>query len=118
MDGKWGWLWAPVIVLAVCIEWLWRWWRPIAVVVLMGGIAMLAGCNTPPELVEVAVPVPVACQVEEPARPALSIDTMPPGLPIDVQARNMRADHDLRDGYEGELRTALKACKTIGARPP
>ena len=87
-----------------------------AFMVLAGWI--LVGCSTPPELVEVAVSVPVACQVEEPARPALSIDTMPPGLPPDVQARNLRADHDLRDGYEGELRTALKACKTIGARPP
>lgn len=118
MDGKWGWIWAPVIVLAVCLEWLWRWWRPIALIVLMGGVALLAGCSTPPELVEVAVPVPVACEVAEPARPALAVDTMPTGLPVDVQARHLRADHDLRDGYEGELRAALKACKTIGARPP
>jgi hypothetical protein len=87
-----------------------------AFIVLAGWI--LVGCGTPPDLLEVAVPVPVACQVQEPARPALSIDTMPPGLPIDVQARHLRADHDLRDGYEGELRTALRACKTIGARPP
>lgn len=79
---------------------------------------MLTGCKTMPEVVEIEVPVPVACQVAEPTRPALSIDSMPAGLPVDVQAKNMRADHDLRDGYEGELRTALKACKTIGARAP
>jgi len=97
-----------------------RWmfsWRAAAVAAVLFAAFALAGCKTMPELVEVAVPVPVACQVDEPARPALSIDTMPPGLPVDEQARNMRADHDLRDGYEGELRAALQACRSIG-KPP
>lgn len=119
MDGKWGWLWAPVIVLAIAVEWLWRWWRPIALVVLVGAIALLAGCGAvPPNVVTVDRAVPVPCDVEEPARPVLAIDSLPEGLPVDVQARHLRADHTLRDGYEGELRAALKACREIGARPP
>lgn len=95
------------------------WCRAIVLILLMGAIALLAGCaGVPPSVVTVDRAVPVACDVEEPARPALAIDSLPEGLAVDVQARHLRADHTLRDGYEGELRAALKACKTIGARPP
>lgn len=119
MDGKRGWLWAPLMLLAICLEWLLRWWRPIALVVLVGGIGLLAGCGTvPPDVVTVDRAVPVLCDVEEPARPALAIDSLPEGLPVDVQARHLRADHTLRDGYEGELRAALKTCIETGARAP
>lgn len=96
-----------------------RWWQSlcdriaiVALFVLLGWI--LSGCASAPQTVEVRVPVPVACEVVEPARPALAIDTMPPDAPLDVLVRNLRADHDARDGYEGELRAALKACRTIG----
>lgn len=76
-------------------------------------IGLLTGCSTTVErLVPVNVAVPVPCQVLEPERPALAIDSMPPDAPVDVQAREMRADHDLRDGYEGQLRAALRACIT------
>lgn len=83
-----------------------------ALIVLVGWI--LTGCATPERVVQVRVPVPVACQVSEPARPRLGIDTMPIDAPIDVLIRNMRADHITRDGYEAELRAALQACRTIG----
>ncbi|CDN90531.1 hypothetical protein [Hydrogenophaga intermedia] len=43
---------------------------------------------------------------------------MPEGLAVHEQARHLRADHTLRDGYEGELRAALEACKTTGTRAP
>lgn len=75
---------------------------------------LLTGCATPERIVEVPVPFPVACGVAEPARPALGIDSMPVDLPIDQLVRELRADHDVRDGYEGELRAALRACTTIG----
>lgn len=77
---------------------------------------LLAGCDTVPRVVQVPVAVPVACQVGEPARPAMGIDNMPIDAPIDDLVRNLRADHDLRDGYEGELRAALAACRTIGQK--
>jgi hypothetical protein len=84
-------------------------------ILLIGWI--LSGCATPPaQVVEVRVPVPVPCSVAEPARPALGIDSLPIEAPVDVLVRNLRADHDVRDGYEGELRAALKACREIGAQ--
>lgn len=90
----------------------------LATWVLIAAIALLAGCAAPgPQVVEVAVPVPVACQVAEPARPALGIDSVPATAPLDVLVRHLRADHDVRDGYEGELRAALQACRTLKAEP-
>jgi hypothetical protein len=80
-------------------------------------LVLLSGCATT-RTVRVEVPVPVACDQAEPVRPALAIDR-PADLAtaaLDVQVRNLRADHDARDGYEGELRAALTACRTIGAK--
>lgn len=80
------------------------------------GLVLIAGCATPPPAsITVRVPVPVACTQPTPDRPILSIDTMAPDLPLDVQVRNMRADHDDRDGYEARLRAALEACRSVGA---
>lgn len=95
---------------------MWRTVEMIALIVLVGWI--LSGCSTMPDTVEIRVPVPVACQVAEPARPALGIDSVPADTPLDVLLRHLRADHDLRDGYEAELRAALKACREIGKPPP
>ena len=76
----------------------------------------LAGCESTARLVTINVPVSVACKIEEPARPQLWIDSGSMDAPHDVQVRNLRADHDARDGYEGELRAALKACREIGVK--
>lgn len=76
----------------------------------------LAGCESTARLVTINVPVAIACKVHEPARPALWIDSGAMDAPHDVQVRNLRADHDARDGYEGELRAALKACREIGVK--
>lgn len=85
----------------------------IAVSVLAFG---LAGCESTARLVTINVPVTVACKVSDPARPVLWIDSGSVDAPLDVQTRNLRADHDARDGYEGELRAALKACREIGVK--
>lgn len=79
-------------------------------------LTMVFGCTTIERTVTVEVPVPVACTQQEPAKPDLAIDTMSPDAPLDYQVRQMRADHDARDGYEIELRAALRACRTIGAK--
>lgn len=82
----------------------------------MAALALLSGCSTmPAATVTVRVPVPVACTQAVPERPVLAIDTMSPDLPLDVQVRNLRADHDDRDGYEARLRAALEACRSVGA---
>lgn len=81
---------------------------------LLIATAMLTGCASTERLVQIRVPVPVACQVAEPARPVMDTDTVPTTSAIDVLARAMRAEIERREGYEGELRTALAACKTIG----
>lgn len=83
---------------------------------LIFAAALLAGCNTTARLVTVSVPVAIACQVEEPARPSMDTETLPIDAPVDEQSRAMRAEIDRREGYEGELRAALKACKSIGVK--
>lgn len=81
---------------------------------LAAGLFLLAGCGTTERLVEVRVPVPVACQVAEPARPMMDTDGLALDAAVDVQARAMRAEIERREGYEGELRAALSACRTLG----
>lgn len=77
---------------------------------------VLAGCGTTAErIVRVQVAVPVPCDVQEPARPMMDTETLPPGAGIDAMARAMRAEIERREGYEGELRTALRACRELGA---
>jgi hypothetical protein len=83
---------------------------------LAAGVFLLAGCATTERVVEVRVPVPIACQVAEPVRPHMDTDSVPMDADIDELARAMRAEIERREGYEGELRTALRACKTIGAQ--
>jgi hypothetical protein len=76
---------------------------------------LLTGCATPERtVVEVPIAVPVACQVAEPLRPAMDSDSVPLDAAIDQLARALRAEIERREGYEGELRAALQACRTIG----
>lgn len=77
----------------------------------------LTGCATAERVVQVRVPVPTACQVAEPTRPIMDTETLAIDARIDEQARAMRAEIERREGYEGELRAALRACRTIGASP-
>lgn len=76
----------------------------------------LSGCATTERVVQVRVPVPVACQVAEPVRPMMDTDQLSIDAGIDEQARAMRAEIERREGYEGELRAALRACRTIGGQ--
>ncbi|MGD9599912.1 MAG: hypothetical protein AB7P94_16740 [Steroidobacteraceae bacterium] len=76
---------------------------------------ILTGCATTDRVVQVRVPVPVACQVAEPVRPIMDTETLPDSAGIDEQSRAMRAEIERREGYEGELRAALTACRTTGA---
>ena len=84
--------------------------RRVTYAVLAIFYAALTGCATTERLVEVKVPVPVECRETEPARPAMDTETLDPASTIDVQSRAMRAEIEIREGYEDRLRTALRNC--------
>jgi hypothetical protein len=58
----------------------------------------------------VKVPVPVECEVEVPARPAMPTEALSPGVDLDRFSASALAEIELREGYEGELRAALAEC--------
>ena len=74
-------------------------------------LLVVTGCATTQTLTPINVPVPVACQEEMPERPAMPTEafTAKPSLDQFVQAA--QAELLRREGYEGQLRTALEACR-------
>lgn len=86
---------------------------------LLACAAVLAGCATPPRVVAVKVPVPVACQEAVPERPAMPVEALRgqrASLYETVQAA--RGEIEVREAYEGRLRTALNGCISPVALPP
>lgn len=108
MDGKWGsWRMLPLAIVALFA----LYWRYIVAVAAVGLLVVsLAGCETIPEIVEVRVPIAVRCEVAKPVRPRMDTEHLPLDAKVDVQSRAMRAEIERREGYEGELRTALDVC--------
>lgn len=84
--------------------------------------ALMAGCTTLParvELQQVKVAVPVECKEPVPARPAMPTEALRRGATVDDFARAALAELERREGYEGELLTALENCrKPIEPRRP
>ena len=83
---------------------------------LLAALALtLAGCATAPQPtvtpVEVKVPVPVPCRITPPEKPAFAVDALPLGSGIWDQMAALRAERKQRQGYEGELESAIKACE-------
>ena len=78
---------------------------------LIAACAVLAGCGTA-RTVQVSVPVPVACQEAEPARPVFPTESLQPGAHPVVLLRAALAEIDRREGYEVQLVAALRACTT------
>lgn len=109
MDGKWDrWYMLPLILLMLAAV---HWRRLLVLVVAVAALAYMSGCSTlPPEIIEVRVPIDQPCQVAEPTRPRMDTEHLPVAAKVDVQARAMRAEIDRREAYEGQLRTALRAC--------
>lgn len=83
-----------------------------AALLLIPAVLLLAGCDTLTRLREVKVAVPVACQIAEPERPSMPTEDLDAEAPVDVQARYLRAEIELRDGYEDKLVTALRGCRS------
>ena len=75
--------------------------------------ALLAGCAGAPrvEIQRVNVSVPVECQEPVPARPVMPTDALRAGATVDDFARAAMAEISRREGYEGQLLTALEACR-------
>lgn len=72
------------------------------------------GCATAPEpkidvrTINVAVPVP--CHEPVPDRPSFPMDGLKPGTPLNQFVSAALAERLIRDGYELQLETALRAC--------
>jgi len=76
--------------------------------------ALLTGCATQEPRIEVRtvnVAVPVSCQEPVPERPAMPTESLKPGVMLDGFAASAMAEIELREGYEGQLRTALDNCR-------
>ena len=75
---------------------------------------LLAGCATPPEPVievrTVNVAVPVPCREPVPAKPSFPMDDLRPGTSLNQFVSAALAERLVRDGYELQLQTALRAC--------
>lgn len=71
---------------------------------------MLSGCSAVGGAFTVKVPVPVECREAEPSRPAMPTEGLKPGASLFASTIAMQAEIELREGYEGKLRAALRAC--------
>lgn len=76
---------------------------------LVGLAGSLAACGGAP-IQTVKVAVPVECRVEVTARPAMPTEALSPSVSIDQFTAAALAEIELREGYEEELRTAVRAC--------
>jgi hypothetical protein len=74
--------------------------------------AFLAGCGVAPTHT-VKVPVPLECRVAIPVRPVMPTEALESGVDPDRFVAAAQAEIEVREGYEGELRTTLEQC----ARP-
>ena len=75
-------------------------------------LVLLTGCASAPriELQRINIVVPVECREPIPARPVMPTEALAPGvLPFDL-LRAALAEIDRREGYEVQLRAALKVC--------
>lgn len=71
---------------------------------------LLAGCATTPGVTTIKVPVPVECRETVPDRPVMPTEQFTEKPALDVYQRAARAELEIREGYEIQLRTALEAC--------
>lgn len=82
-------------------------------IALVAGCAFLTGCatNKDMEIQRVNVPVPVECKEPAPARPVMPTEGLGDTATLDQFAQAATAEIERREGYEGELLTALENCR-------
>jgi hypothetical protein len=74
-------------------------------------LALLAGCASSPTSYQTTkVAVPVQCRETVPDRPVMPTESLPADPTLDAFVQASTAEIERREGYEGELRTALQAC--------
>jgi hypothetical protein len=76
---------------------------------LLVAAAALSACGAMP-LQTVKIPVPIECRVQTPARPVMPTEALAAGVDLDRFVAASQAEIELREGYEGELRSALEQC--------
>ncbi|BFO56855.1 MULTISPECIES: hypothetical protein [Comamonadaceae] len=81
--------------------------------VMLLAMASLAGCagTTHSDVLQVRIPVPVACREPVPGRPSMPTEALRPDASLDDFARAAMAEIERREGYEGRLAAALEACR-------
>ena len=83
--------------------------------IAIAAAVVLAGCATkgerPTEVVEVKIPVRVACTVATPVQPSWVVPAVQKGADVFEQMRALLADRELSFAYQNELESALVACK-------
>lgn len=77
-------------------------------IALLFSALIISGCatNAPKET---ALPIFVPCKVETPADPTYRY--APPYDSVYDAVRDLLGDVKVRDGYEGELKAAIRSCK-------
>jgi len=71
---------------------------------------MLTGCGTTPVLTEIKVAVPVECREKVPDRPVMPTEQFTEKPNLFEFTKAAQAEIERREGYEGQLRTAVEAC--------
>ena len=80
----------------------------------LAAAAIQVGCATAPEpkidVRTVSVAVPVPCREPVPAKPSFPMDGLRPGTSLNQFVSAALAERLVRDGYQLQLETALRAC--------
>jgi hypothetical protein len=88
--------------------------RRVGVWLLVAALIVLPSCATTPKLppqappaVEVLVPVPVPCQIEQPPQPVYPADNLPADASLFDTVRTLLADRLVRIAETTRLRAAI-----------
>jgi PBP1b-binding outer membrane lipoprotein LpoB len=96
----------------------WTWDAAFNVTFLFAIALIVTGCGGTLPVVPARTAIPVECKEPKPQRPAMPTDNLTPATPLDSAVQAMQAEIALREGYEGQLVTALDACtKPINPSP-
>lgn len=81
----------------------------------LAAAVLLAGCGAAPparvEIQQVKVAVQVPCDEPEPERPNMPTEHLAGDADVDAYVQAAAAEIERREGYEVQLRAALRSCK-------
>lgn len=92
---------------------------PLISAALAAVLLSAAGCAQSPPRVEIQrvnIAVPVACNEPEPERPTMPTEHLAGDVDLDTWAKSVIAEIERREGYEEQLRIALRNCNLL-SRP-